>query len=196
MTLSTNKVEVAESTSQPKQNADLPTCEREVVAVTGRGEIASVTGDKGIASSNGERGSASATGPMGMASATNCGGVASVTNWGGVASARGKGGIAAATDARGNALAKGERGIASATGEYCVVEAGGDGLASTTANACHWLVRDGAVLVQRTPKGVFILQQEVLKLPDGEMVMVKHGTVTRKRPDSIWMEEENDTEYI
>ena len=150
-----------------------------VASATGGRGVASATGGSGVASATGGRGAASATGERGAASATGESGAASATGGRGAASATGWSGATSATGERGAASATGGRGVASATGESCTLEVGGCGLACTTAAVCYWRVRSNAVLVQRTPRGLFVIQQELLKLPDGELVKVEHGEITR-----------------
>ena len=72
----------------------------------------------------------------------------------------------------------GNRCVASVSGDYATLETtGANSIAATTADTCYWIVHKGSVLVQRTEKGVWLLNADDLGLADGTKVTVKHGQI-------------------
>jgi hypothetical protein len=162
------------------------TGERGSASATGERGSASATGGRGSASATGESGSASATGERGSASATGGRGSASATGESGSASATGERGSASATGGRGSASATGESGSASATGErgiasisqadkYSIIEVSPTGIAAVIGEEVNWIVRAGAILIQRWDCGHKTLIGS--KRYDGQKVLLVRGKI-------------------
>lgn len=79
-----------------------------------------------------------------------------------------------------------DTGIARATGYGSIavcrggeVEVGERGTAVTHEDRVAWRICKGAVLVQHTGRGVFVLEADKLDYEDGARLLVYHGRITR-----------------
>ena len=125
------------------------------------GHIAWVSQASSASSATGESSASSATGYRSASSATGDRSASSATGYSSASSATG------------------DRSIAAGTCEDVTIEILGTGLAAVTADVFYWIWRKEAVVCQRTPKGVFLLQAADVPADDGEKLRVEHGVISR-----------------
>ena len=135
-----------------------------------RGQISwtQQAGDRAASTSTGDRAASASTGDR--AASTSTGYMAASASTGDMAASTSTGDRAASTST-------GNRGIASATGVESRVECGPTGIAAATCDPVWWVAHPGAVLVQRTDNGIWLIKADDYKITDGELLLVEHGVV-------------------